>query len=103
MASVVVGWRYHLQAHLCVKGTCCGFYREFLAGFFDTVEGVQQSASAERRELEPRLDVACVRHAAVVEQLESLEGTLDPDEVENMRRAHMVREVQHPPWEPSWG
>ena len=80
-----------------------GFIEELLAGRFDTSEGVQPSAFAARRELEPRLNVKHVRYVAHAEEMENFEGALDHEEVENMRHAHIIREALHPPSEPSWG
>ena len=91
------------QHSFASRDQAVGFIEDFLAGRFDTSEGVQLSAFADRREMEPRLDVRCVRDGAFAEQLESLEGALDPDEIEEMRRAHMIRNWLHPPTKPSWG
>ncbi|CAL8468848.1 g8389 [Coccomyxa elongata] len=88
------------------RAEAVGFLEDFLARRIEASEGVHPSAArvAKRRKLGGQL--AAARNpaggAAFEEQLESLEGLVDPSEIRQMRAEYLLRQFVDSPFAPSW-
>ena len=76
------------------RSQAVGFIEDFLARRIDASEGVHPSAArvANRREVPDRLMPGAAASAAFEEQMESLEGVVDPSELKQMRAEFLVRQ-----------
>ncbi len=79
-----------------------GFIEDFLADRIAESDGAQSTATlVRRRKIAERL-LGSPGAAAFEEQLESLEGLLDPSEIRQMRVEFMLRQYVNHPYASSW-
>ena len=76
------------------RSQAVGFIEDTLAGRIDASEGVHPSVArfAKRREVPDRLMPGAAASVAFEEQMESLEGVVDPSELKQMRAEFLVRQ-----------
>lgn len=86
------------------RAQAVGFIEDFLADRIEASMGGHPTAArvAKRRRVEARLTPGAAASAAFAEQMESLEGVVDPNELMQMRAAFMLRQFVNSPCAPSW-
>ncbi|CAL8468992.1 g8533 [Coccomyxa elongata] len=92
------------QHRFTSRAQAVGFIEDFLADRTDASRGGYPTPErvAKRRKVEVRLMPGAAACVAFEEQMESLEGVIDPSELRQMRDAHMLRQFLDSPCAPSW-